>query len=504
MSTVPAATDPVVDREEPRRVLRELLARQGPNIALLYGRRRVGKTFLLNHTWPAERTFYFVAAETTEAINRVELIAAVNRQFGPSLAPEDYPTWRTVFRLLFELGAPDPIAVVLDEFQYLVDADPSIPSQLTAVFDVHRDRRPFVLALSGSVIRTMEQLAAGGAPLYGRLAASLPLAPFDYVDAAAMMPFPDARTCAVAYGIYGGTPRYLASLRPDRSLAENVAADVLDPGGQVRIQVESVIDQERGLRSTEAYRAIVRAVGSGRTQLNAIAQYAAIPVGTPLRQMLNALVELGYLGAHRNFGAARNAVYRYRLADPALQFHAALVELYRSELARNAPIDVWEEYIAAHVDTYMGLVFERIAEQAYRRLRAANRLPMVEEWGRWEGVDKTGASREVDVVARLSDGRMLTGAVKWGGLDLGVHNRHLRALEALAGSGQGWAREALEQHAPLIYVTGESFPPDFAVRAEADGHTVLAWTLNDIYRARRRAGNGALRGARQGRRDARP
>jgi AAA+ ATPase superfamily predicted ATPase len=500
---VSSRADPVIDREEPRGILRELLTRPGPSVALVYGRRRVGKTFLLNHTWPGARTFYFVAAKTTEAVNRVELIDAVNRQFGLSLAPEDYPSWRTIFRLLLELGAPEPLAVVLDEFQYLVDADPSIPSQLTAVLDVHRDRRPFVVALSGSVVRTMEQLAAGGAPLYGRLAASLLLAPFDYLDAAAMMPFPDGRSCAIAYGIYGGTPQYLASLRPGRSLAENVAADVLAPGGQVHIQIESVIYQERGLRNTEAYRAILRAVASGRTQVNDIARYAAIPVGTPLRQMLDTLVELGYLAAGRNFGAARNAAYRYRLADPALRFHAALVELYRSELARNAPLEVWEEHIAGHVDTYMGLVFERIAEQAYQRRRAAERLPMVEEWGRWEGVDRTGAPREIDVVARLSDGHMLTGAVKWGGLDLGVHNRHLRALEALAASGQGWAREALDRRSPLLYVTGESFSPDFVARAEADGHRVLAWTLDELYAGRTSTGNGPRQHAPRDGRDAR-
>ena len=483
---MPSVNSPIIDREEPREILSQLLIRPGPSVALVYGRRRVGKTFLLNHTWPDEQTFYFVAAETTEAINRVELIAAVNRQFGLSLALDDYQSWRTVFRLLLELGAPKPIAIVIDEFQYLVDADPSIPSQLTAVLDVHRDRRPFVLALSGSVIRTMEQLAAGGAPLYGRLAASVSLAPFDYLDAAAMMPFPDAHTCAMAYAIYGGTPQYLTSLQPGRSFADGIAADVLAPGGQVRVQIESVIDQERGLRNPEAYKAVISAIGSGHTQLNDIAQYAAITAGTALRKMLDTLVGLGYVEARRNFGAPRNASYRYRLSDPALQFHAALVERYRSELVRNKPLEVWKEYIAQEMDTYMGLLFERMAEQAYQRLRVVHKLPMVEQWGRWEGADKTGASREIDIVTRLSDGRMLTGAVKWSRLDLGVHNRHLRAVEALAESGQGWAREALEQRAPLIYVTGEAFPRDFIARAEADGHQVLAWTLDDLYSARMR------------------
>jgi hypothetical protein len=478
MSSTP---DPLVDREGPRRVLRELLTRPGPSVALVYGRRRVGKTFLLNHSWPADRTFYFVAAETTEAINRAELVAAIARRFGLPLSLEDFPTWRTVFRLLFELAAPDPLAVVLDEFQYLVDADPSIPSQLTAVLDVHRDRRPFVLALSGSVVRTMEQLAAGSAPLYGRLAASIALAPFDYLDAAAMMPFADPRTRATAYGIYGGTPQFLATWRAGRTLGEHVAHDVLAPGGAVRVQVESIIQQERGLRHTEGYRAILRAVGSGRTLLNDIAQFVDIPVGTGLRHMLQTLLDLGYLTAHRNHGAPRNAPWRYRLADPALRFHAAMVDRFRSELAHNDPLEVWHRWIAPDVDRYMGLVFEQIVEQAYHRRRATDGLPMVEHWGRWEGTDRTGASREIDLVVQLTDGRMLTGAVKWGTLDVGVHQHHLRALHALADSGQRWAREAVDGRGPLLYVTGREFPPDFVARAEQDGHQVIAWTVQQLY-----------------------
>ncbi len=472
-----------VDRDAPRDALRELLTRPGPSLALVYGRRRVGKTFLLSHTWPDSQTFYFVAADTTAAVNRVELLDAVARHFNLELDPADFPTWRTVFRLLVDLPTPKvgPLAVVLDEFQYLVDGDPSLPSQLAAVLDVTRDRRPFVLALSGSVVRTMEQLAAGGAPLYGRLSTTLRLDPFDYWDAAEMVPFADARTKAIAYGLYGGTPRYLASLRGDRSFADNVAADVLAPNGQVRLQVESVIDQERGLRNAEAYNAVLRAVGRGRTLANDIAQFAGLETGTALRSVLDTLVDLSYLTTHRNLDAPRNAPYRYGLADPALRFQAAVVSRYRSELATSEPQAVWRAYVERQIDQYMGLVFERMAEQAYHRLRESRDLPMLEQWGRWEGTDRAGTPREIDIVARLSDGRMMTGAVKWGVLDGSVHIRHLRDLEALAESGRAWAHAALESNAPLIYVTGAGFALDVAAVMQASGHPVVTWTLDDLY-----------------------
>ncbi|WP_310569702.1 ATP-binding protein [Gemmatimonas sp.] len=478
-----------VDRESERAQLRALLKRPGPSLALVTGRRRVGKTYLLINTWPEAQTFYFVAAEGTSTINRRELVQSIARHFALALDPADYPTWRTVFRLLYELRTPEPLVVILDEFQYLMGTKDGVPSQLNAIHDVHRDDRPFVLVLCGSAVRTMEHLNAGDAPLYGRFARTIRVAPFDYFDAAALVPVSSNRERAIAYGIVGGTPRYLRAFQSDRSLQENVAAEVLAPGGQIRMQIESLIDQERGLRKTEEYKAILRAIGAGHTSAQEIASYVDMAHDiTSLRRMLDRLVELGYVRAERNFAARRTSPYRYRLDDPALQFHAKMVSLFRSELATYDPAEVWEREIApARLDTYMGAIFERIAAEGYQRHRQRLGLPMIEHWGRWEGTVTPQRGRgeprsfEVDIVASLTDGRMLTGAIKWGDLGLDVHAKHLRELAVLADAGQTWAREALRPNAPLLYVTGKTLSADFKERAEQDGHPVYTLTMEDLY-----------------------
>ena len=478
-----------VDRESERTQLRELLERPGPSLALVTGRRRVGKTYLLTNTWPEAQTFYFVAAEGSSAINRRELVQSVARHFTLQLDPADYPTWRTVFRLLYEIRAPYPLVIVLDEFQYLMGKREGVPSQLNAIHDVHRDDRPFVLVLCGSAVRTMEQLNDADAPLYGRFARTIRLEPFDYFDAAALVPVSTHRERAVAYGIVGGTPRYLRAFRVDRSLRDNVAAEVLAPSGQIRMQIETLIDQERGLRKTEDYKAILRAIGDGHTGAQEIAAYAALADDiSSIKRMLDRLVDLGYVRAERDFGATRTSPFRYRLFDPALQFHAKIVSLFRSELATYEPREVWEQEIEpARLDTYMGGVFERIAAEGYQRHRQRLGLPMIDTWSRWEGTVTpqrgAGAPRsfEVDIVASLTNGRMLTGAIKWGNLGIDVHAKHLRELAVLADAGQKWARKAIHPESPLLYVTGGAFSPDFKARAEQDGHPVTTLTLDDLY-----------------------
>lgn len=485
--------DLVVDRTAELATLRGLLDRPGPTMALVTGRRRVGKTFLLNNTWPDEQTFYFVASEGTSTVNRRELLQAIARRFAIDLDPADYPSWRTVFRLLFELAAPHPLVIVLDEFQFLMGRKEGVPSHLAAIFDVHRDRRPFALVLCGSVVRTMAHLNAGDAPLYGRFTRVLTLEAFDYYDAAAMMPWASPRDCAIAYGAVGGTPRYLAALAGTRGVESAIASEVLAPSGDVRLQVETLVDQERGLRSQSEYKAILRAIGAGGTVANEIADWAGTQKGNATKVMLEKLVALGYVAGERNVDAKSNAPTRYRLADPALRFHHELVEMYRPELARYPAAEVWDAHVAAHIDGYMGRVFEGIAEQGYYRHGRRLGLPMVDTWGRWEGTVThqrgTGVeprSYEIDIVARLTDGRMMSGAVKWGDLGIGVHNKHLRELHLLAEAGHAWARAALAPGAPLLYVTGGEFSPDFVRRASEEGHPVVAWTLGDLY-------SGALR-----------
>ena len=279
--------------------------------------------------------------------------------------------------------------------------------------------------------------------------------------------------------------RHLASVDVERSLGENVASAALAPRGDGRAQVETVIEQEKGLRNIAQYRSVLAAIGHGATETNEIAQRTGLKNDNSLRRMLEVLEGLGYIETRRNFAAAFNEPNRYRVADPALRFYYGVVWRYRNELETNPAIAVWEAYVKGELPTYMGLVFEDIACQAYARLRGAWELPMIHEWGRWEGRDRDRKSVEVDVVARLTDGPVLTGSVKFRGKRFGIteHRKHLDDLRRLAESGKRWAHEALDPESPLLYVSANGFMPDFSrqIAEEAEGRRVIAWSLEDLY-----------------------
>jgi AAA+ ATPase superfamily predicted ATPase len=475
----------MIDRETERGELRTLMEQPKKSLALLYGRRRVGKTFLLRNTWPSENVFYYLASDTTPAFNRRELVrdAATWSDQHSVVEPEDYPTWRAVFRFLFQLRGDEPLVIVLDEFQYLLGGDDDIRSQFIAVWDLHEATRPLVIVLAGSAVRTMRELDHARAPLYGRLNWKHHLQPFDYWHAGQMTPLESARERALAYGVYGGTPRYLESIEPTESLRANVCSALLSPRGDVRHLVETVLEQERGLRNIAQYKAILSAIARGRTALSEIADLTGMPSGTPLRRKIGRLEDLGFVEARQNFAAGKTAAYRYHLSDPALRFYHAIVERLRNELETSDPTSIWDELVEPRLQSHMGRVFEEMVRQAYFRLRDRRRLPAVSEWNQWEGQDRNRQSLEMDIVARLSDGRIMTGAIKWNErpISAAVHHRHLRDLQRLADSGYGWAHEALEDEAILLYAAAGGFDETFEPATAASGQRTLCWNLEDMY-----------------------
>jgi uncharacterized protein len=479
----------IIDREAEAVRLRQLADSGGLRLGLMYGRRRVGKTYLLTHLWDRERAFYYTASATTPELNRRVLIEEAAYWSGEELRPEDHPTWRTVFRTLLSMAPERDMVIVLDEFQYLATGEEGlreVASELNAVWEGRRLRTGgLLLMISGSAIRTLEALKDGGSPIYGRLDWSTRLFPFDYYDAGRMVEEYEPLDRIRTYAAFGGVPRYLQPIDTQRTVEENIIELLLSPSGEVRLQVESALAQEEGLQNLTRYQAILTAVGMGRRTAGEIAAALDSRVDSNFRRMIERLTELGYLEAERNFEETGTHAIPYRVADPAHRTYYGLILPNESAIASAGAADVWRERLAAtRFPIYVGQhVFEDVVRQAYHRFQNERDLPLVESWGRWEGQDRAKKSLEMDIVARLLDGTMMTGSAKIRNrpADATVFLQHLRDLERLADSGKGWAGEALEKEAPKLFVSASGFKDSFMAAAEDSGHRVVLWTVEDLF-----------------------
>lgn len=468
-----------VDRRKELEELRALSRSEEPAIALLYGRRRVGKTYLLGKVW--DNPFYYLAADTTLETNRTDLLREMGQWSDMEIFPEDYPTWRSVFRLMTRIAQEGPQVFILDEFQYLLGRDSDVVSQLTAVWDREMNDSSMLLVLCGSEVSTMEALQAGDSPLFGRLSWSSRLRPFDYFDSARMLPWLGLRESMYMYGALGGMPRYLSAVKRNEGLRESLCRILLSPRGEVHVQLQNLIAGEKGIRNAAEYDAVLRAVAAGSRELNEIASSAGLHDRTyVVRRVLEVMENLNLIRRERNYGAGLKSPWRYRIADNALLFRHRFIEPNRSRLERNMIDSVWETSIKPLLDTYMGLIFEDAARQALLRFNAELGLPVLSTCSRWEGLDRNRRSIELDIVGLLETGEMLTGEVKWSSssVDPDVHFQLLRNLEDLAASGQGWAKQALQGW--FVYISAAGFS-EYMVRLAEENTRIVLISLEDMF-----------------------
>lgn len=408
----------LVDREKEMSVLQRLWDKGGPTLALIYGRRRIGKTFFLKTFLKAHRGVYFLAADSPPQENLGELLDQIRSTFPDrqDIVLQNYPTWRVAFRLLCDLAKQDPLVVVLDEFAYLAHADASVPSVLQAVWDQDAQESSLKLILCGSELGVMSTLDHYGAPLHGRFDWTERYKPLDYYDAGRFLDAAasegqrySSRDKLIAYGMYGGAGRYLAQMDPGKSLAENVASNLLDPSGIFNREGETLIRQERDIRDVSAYNAVLAAISTGATERSRIANQSHVDPDS-LSGYLARLQQLGWITQEFPFREhGRRGIYR--LADNMLKAWYRHVFRHRSALEMTDPAAAWCELVEPDLPDYMGFfVLEDVARQHLARFAARYSLPMISGMGRWWSRKH---EVEIDVVAELHDGSYLFGEVKW-------------------------------------------------------------------------------------------
>jgi AAA+ ATPase superfamily predicted ATPase len=382
---------------------------------VLYGRRRVGKTELLAHFCEGKRNVFFVADQVSEPVLRANLSAIVNGAlFGPSPVGAVYNTWDDLFMLLARQMQSERLVVVLDEFPYMVAAHPPLASILQRLWDqVLKDSR-IMLVLCGSYIGMMEETILGyQAPLYGRRTAQYLLEPLEFFDAQLFFDKFTAEDRLRTYAVYGGTPAYLQTIRPEQTLETNILNGILERGSLLYDEVRFLLQQE--LREPRNYYAVLQAIGAGNTRPNEIKQATGLESITAYLETLQQLhlVERCVPVTETQPHKSRRGIYR--LKDNFLRFWFRFVLPYRSQLERGAKAVVMDSVIAPELDHFSGPIFEQVCQQYFWRQGLAGRLPFVpEQIGSW-----WQANQEIDLVLNGAGNVMLV-ECKWVSRPIGV------------------------------------------------------------------------------------
>jgi uncharacterized protein len=398
----------LIDRKPELARLREAI-QSPPQLVVLRGRRRIGKSFLLVSALRGARGIFFQADEQP-ARTQLDLFSDEVARLTSPRVPLSFETWDQAFDTLAALAAEEPIAVVLDEFQWLVAAEPALDSILQRHWDRwQREGTAVTIILSGSALRLMEGLLEPGAPLYGRSDYRPLLGPLDYRDASELGPSrAKAEQRLRRYAVLGGTPQYQV-WAGRRGLSETIADRILSKGESLYEEPLHLLREEQEIRDPATYFAVVRAIAQGRTRVGEISNAAGIQ--TPnLTKTLARLESLGYVEARAPLSPTGPEAKRssYRLVDPFFRFWFRYVFGNRSLLERGRVKEVLG-FVERDLDTFMGLAFEDCCREWVGRYADAA-FGSSRELGSWWSRD---GRVEIDIVGASRGRYDLLASCKW-------------------------------------------------------------------------------------------
>lgn len=396
-------------------ILEDAYASSTFQMVVVYGRRRVGKTRLLQEFSASKpRVVYFTARETSAARN-LQLLSEVllNTAGSPSNATPVFTSMDAALRAAFERGQDERLVLVIDEFPYLAASNPEVPSLLQELIDRNHSSSRLMLILCGSSMSFMEHQVLGHqSPLYGRRTAQIRVEPFDAMDAAHMLPEADPVRAVELYSLVGGVPLYLEQLDAARTTEWNIGNRMLGQGRFLYAEPENFLLQE--VRSPALYNAVTDAVASGYTRANDIASACGMS-SSAVATYLKSLSELGIVGRFEPVGPHSRKDVRYYLTDNLFRFWHTFVPRYGTLVDTGMEAEAARRIVRRDLSTYVGHVFEVVCRQWVRCQMACGGIDMLPRaLGSWWGTDPARRERtDVDVVAKGLDGELLVGECKW-------------------------------------------------------------------------------------------
>jgi AAA+ ATPase superfamily predicted ATPase len=335
-------------------------------LGIVSGRRRQGKTFLLRALAAATGAFYFSATEATAADSLREFGAALAIHTG-ARAPLALDSWDHALRVLAET-LPGTLTVI-DEFPYLMRADPAIPSLLQRMLDAHSAGEPRGgprILLCGSAMSVMGTLLAGSAPLRGRASLELVINPFDYRTAAGFWDIDDPRLALLVHSVVGGTPAYRREFVAEDApaglddFAAWVSRTALNPSIPLFREARYLLAEETDIREPALYNSVLAAIAAGNATRGGIASF----VGRKSSDLVHPLTVLEDSGLiRREADAFRGRRSVFRVAEPLVTFYQAIMRRSWAQLEQRQAAAVWRREREAFRAQVIGPHFEEVCRE---------------------------------------------------------------------------------------------------------------------------------------------
>ena len=422
-----------IGRERELKALNKLYSSNKFEFAVIYGRRRIGKTELINQFLGDKKAIYFIGIESNAKLN-LENFSKSILEFNTGIrADTSFSNFQAALEYVFQLAENDRIILAIDEYPYVARSSKSLASTLQLLIDKYKDTSKLMLILCGSSMSYIEDnVLSYKAPLYGRRTAQIKLLPFDFEETCRYLADMSGEDKALMYGAVGGTPQYLLQVSDKLSVEENIKNTYLNPISFLYEEPTNLLKQE--VREPAIYTAIITAIATGASRMADISTKVGEDTSVCTTYIKN-LISLGIVQKETPYGEKASRKTIYSIADNMFRFWYRFVLENNSIIARGAD-DLAYKRIEPYFTDYMGKVFEDISAQYLWKLLVSGKSPIeFTSLGRWWGNDpRTKSQTEIDIMGEHDKNSALFAECKWTNekVDLGVLETLVQRSELFA------------------------------------------------------------------------
>lgn len=402
-----------VGREKELSKLNQMYANNQFEFAVLYGRRRVGKTTLINEFCHGKKTIFFVATEAAEKENLAQFSKSIFMTMAGGTASVSFSGFSELFDYIDGICMEQRIVLAIDEYPYLAESCKAVSSMIQAHIDQTWRHSKLFLILCGSSMSFMENQVLGyKSPLYGRRTAQFKVRPLTYFESRGLLPAFSPEDQAILYGITGGIPEYLSRINLRESLDDNVVRLFFDESGRLYEEPGNLLKQE--LKEPATYHSVIGAVAQGASKLNEIATKVGIETSAA-SAFLSSLISLGLVKKEvpvTEPPTSRKTIYL--LEDQMFRFWYRFVLPNTSGIVWGRGQQIYDLLVKPQLCDYMGQVFEEICKQYLYQPQIFDKAPFFyQKLGRWWGSNpRLKRQEEIDILA-FDNTHVLIGECKW-------------------------------------------------------------------------------------------
>ena len=401
-----------IGRERELDTLNHLYKSNKFEFAVIYGRRRVGKTALINQFIGNKKVIYFMGVESNAKQN-LENFSKNIMEFANGFETESsFLSFQAALEYVFKLAEKERIILAIDEYPYVARSSKSLASTLQLLIDKYKDTSKLMLILCGSSMSYMEDhVLAYKAPLYGRRTAQIKLLPFDFQEACACFKNFSDEDKAIIYGIVGGTPQYLLQMSDTLSIEDNIKNTYLNPMSFLYEEPMNLLKQE--VREPSIYTAVITAIAAGASRMSEISSKVGEDTNVCANYIKN-LINLGIVRKETPYGERASRKSIYSIEDNMFRFWYRFVPDNNSLIVRGAA-DLVYKRMKPQLSDYMDKVFEEICKQyLWKQLLSGNCPVEFHSLGRWWGNDpKEKSQAEIDIMGEQDKNTALFAECKW-------------------------------------------------------------------------------------------